>query len=100
MLNCFKCNKWWSLYYFFCKRCWSTRRNSSSKFYSNIFFKNKNNKKITKHNKKEKKHDKILMFTKSKLNSTETLVSQALTDMEISNEKFNTIRKEKKNTRR
>ena len=40
------------------------------------------------------------MFTKSKLNSTETLVSQALTDMEISNEKFNTIRKEKKNTSR
>ena len=40
------------------------------------------------------------MFTKSKLNSTETLVSEALTDMEISNEKFNAIRKEKKNTRR
>ena len=37
---------------------------------------------------------------KIKLNSIETLVSQALTDMEISNEKFNTIRKEKKNTRR
>ena len=40
------------------------------------------------------------MFAKSKLNSIETLVSQSLTDMEMSNEKFNTIRKEKKNMRR
>ena len=33
---------------------------------------------------KKKKHDKILMLAKSKLNSIETLVSQALNDMEIS----------------
>ena len=33
---------------------------------------------------KKKKHDKILMLAKSKLNSIETLVSQALTDMETS----------------
>ena len=33
---------------------------------------------------KKKKHDKILMLTKSKLNSIETLISQALTDMETS----------------
>ena len=33
---------------------------------------------------KKKKHDKILMLAKSKLNSIETLVSQALIDMEIS----------------
>ena len=32
---------------------------------------------------KKKKHDKILMLAKSKLNSIETLVSQALIDMEI-----------------
>ena len=38
-------------------------------------------------NKKEK-HDKILMLAKSKLNIIETLVSQALTDMEISHEEF------------
>ena len=44
---------------------------------------------------KKKKHDKILMLAKSKLNSTETLVSQALIDMEISLEEFNTIIKEK-----
>ena len=44
---------------------------------------------------KNKKHDKILMLAKSKLNSIETLVSQALIDMEISHEEFITILKEK-----
>ena len=46
--------------------------------------------------KKKKKHDKILMLAKSKLNSIETLVSQALIDMEISHEEFITILNEKK----
>ena len=45
--------------------------------------------------KKKKKHDKILMLAKSKLNSIETLVSQALIDMEISHEEFNAIIREK-----
>ena len=45
--------------------------------------------------KTKKKHDKILMLTKSKLNSIETLISQALIDMEISHEEFSTILKEK-----
>ena len=44
---------------------------------------------------KKKKHDKILMLAKSKLNSIETLVSQALIDMEISHEEFITILKKK-----
>ena len=35
------------------------------------------------------------MLAKSKLNSTETLVSQALIDMEISHEEFNVIIREK-----
>ena len=35
------------------------------------------------------------MLAKSKINSIETLVSQALIDMEISREKFMTILKEK-----
>ena len=35
------------------------------------------------------------MFAKSKLNSIETLISQALIDMEISHEEFITILKEK-----
>ena len=45
---------------------------------------------------KKKKHDKILMLAKSKLDSTETSVSQALIDMVISHEKFNAIIREKK----
>ena len=44
---------------------------------------------------KKKKHDKILMLAKNKLNSTETLISQALIDMEISHEEFIAILKEK-----
>ena len=43
----------------------------------------------------KKKHDKILMLAKSKLDSIETLVSQALIDMEISHEEFNAIIREK-----
>ena len=45
--------------------------------------------------KTKKKHDKILMLAKSKLSSIETLISQALIDMEISHEEFITILKEK-----
>ena len=45
--------------------------------------------------KKKKKHDKILMLAKSKLNSIDTLISQALIDMDISQEEFITILKEK-----
>ena len=44
---------------------------------------------------KKKKHDKILMLAKSKLNSIETLISQALIDMDISREEFVTILNEK-----
>ena len=40
------------------------------------------------------------MLAKSKLNSIETLVSQALIDMEVSHEEFVTILKEKDNMRR
>ena len=40
-------------------------------------------------------HDKILMLAKSKLSSIETLISQALIDMDISHEEFITILKEK-----
>ena len=51
---------------------------------------------MTEYNKKQKeKHDDILMLAESKLNSIETLVSQALIDLEISHEEFITILKEK-----
>ena len=45
--------------------------------------------------KKKKKHDKIFMLAKSKLDRIETLISQALNDMETSHEGFITILKEK-----
>ena len=45
--------------------------------------------------KKKKKHDKILMLAKSKFNSIDTLISQALTDMDINHEEFSTILREK-----
>ena len=56
-----------------------------------------NNQKVTKQEarNKKKKQDKILMLAKSKLNSIETLVSQALTDKEISHEALIMILKEK-----
>ena len=40
-------------------------------------------------------HDDILMLAKSKLDSIETLVTQALIDMEISHEEFNAIIRQK-----
>ena len=45
--------------------------------------------------KKKKKHDEVLMLANSKLNSIETLISQALIDMDISHEEFVTVLKEK-----
>ena len=45
--------------------------------------------------KKQKKHNKIVMLVKSKLNSIEALMSQALTDLDISHEEFKTIVNEK-----
>ena len=50
---------------------------------------------IRKKKKKKKKHDKILMLSKSKVNSIDTLISQALIDMDISHEEFSTTLKEK-----
>ena len=44
---------------------------------------------------KKKKHDKILMLAKIKFNSIDTLISQALIDLDISREKFIRILKEK-----
>ena len=45
---------------------------------------------------KKKKHNKIVMLAKSKLNSIDTLMSQALIYLEISHEEFKTIVNEKK----
>ena len=45
--------------------------------------------------KKKKKHDKILMLAEKRFNSIETLISQALGDLDISHEEFIMILKEK-----
>ena len=45
--------------------------------------------------KNTKKHNKIVMLAKSKLDSIETLVFQALMNLDISHEKFRTIVNEK-----
>ena len=45
--------------------------------------------------KKKKKHDQIPMLAKSKYNSIEALILQALKDINISHEEFITILKEK-----
>ena len=50
--------------------------------------------------KKKKKHDKILMLAESKFNSIETLISQALNDLNIGHEEFITILNEKDNYER
>ena len=44
---------------------------------------------------KKKKHDQLLMLAKSKFNSIETLISQALIDLVISHEEFIMILSEK-----
>ena len=45
--------------------------------------------------KKNEKHDKILMLAESKVNSIETLTSQALNDLDTSHEEFIMILNEK-----
>ena len=45
--------------------------------------------------KKKKKHNETAMLAKSKLNSIESLMSQALIDVDISHEEFKTIMNEK-----
>ena len=45
---------------------------------------------------KKKKHNKILMLARSKLNSIESKISEALMDNEISHEDFETIINEEK----
>ena len=47
--------------------------------------------------KKKKKHNKIIALARSKLNIIENLISQALTDFEITHEEFSKIIYEKNN---
>ena len=50
---------------------------------------------MTINKKKQKKHDHLLKLAESKFNSIETLISQALGDLDISHEEFIIILKEK-----
>ena len=45
--------------------------------------------------KKKEKHNQILMLAESKFNSIESLISQALNDLNISHEEFKMILNEK-----
>ena len=45
--------------------------------------------------KKKKKYNEIIMLAKNKLNSIETLMSQALIDLDMNHEEFKTIVNEK-----
>ena len=47
--------------------------------------------------KKKKKHNKIIALARTKLNIIENLISQALTDFDISHEEFSKIIYEKNN---
>ena len=65
--------------------------------YFSVFFNYRNIKETIKRNKKKKeKHSKIIMLAKSKLNSIESLMSQALIDLDISHDEFKAIVNEKK----
>ena len=44
---------------------------------------------------KKKKHDQLLMLAKSKFNSIEALISQALGDLDVSHEEFIMVLSEK-----
>ena len=90
ILYCFIWNKWRNKYCFFYECHWNYRRNNKCKFYFNIFFLTIGiiKKLLKKKQERKKKHNKIIMLAKSKLNSIEILVSQALIDLDKSNEEF------------
>ena len=93
---CFKCNKQWCINYSIYKYYWSTGQKSKFKFYFNCFYTTGIIKKLLSTTiKKKEKHDQILMLAKSKYNSIEALISQALNDLNVSHEKFITILNEK-----
>ena len=65
-----------------CNSCWNSCWISRCFFNCCVFFNNRNSEKIIKRDKEKKeKHNKIVLLAKSKLNSIETLMSQALIDL-------------------
>ena len=63
------------------------------------FYRNCKKKLLTAARNKNKKHDKIVMLARSKLNSIESKISEALINNEISHEDFMTIINEEKKYR-
>ena len=81
-------------YYFFYKFYWSSCRISKASF---ALTKKGITKKLLKvARKKKKKRNKTVILAKSQLNSTKTLMSQALINLGISHEEFKTIINKKK----
>ena len=77
-LNCFKCNNWKSIYLFV-----DAPVGIASASFTLIFSLTTGivEKLLSITRNKKKKHNKIFMLAKSKLNSIETLISQALIDV-------------------
>ena len=88
------------MYHFICKHCLAPAGIANASFTLTFSVAIRIIKKLlsTTRNKK-KKHDKILILAKSKLDSIEPLLSQALIHMEISHEEFNAISRETTNMR-
>ena len=81
-----------------CDNCWNICRNSWSIFNCNIYRTTGIVKKLLNiTRKKKKKHNKIIALARGKLNIIETLISQALIDVEISHEELSKIIYEKNN---
>ena len=74
---------------------WYSYRSNKCKTYFSVFLTTGIIKKLLKETRKKKKKHSIIMLAKSKLNSIETLMSQALIDLDISHEEFKTIVNEK-----
>ena len=83
-----------------CNSCWNTYRDSKCKSWPYIFIVYKIVKKLLKATINKKKKQKILVFlTRSKLDSIETKISEALINNQVTHEDFMKIINEERNYR-
>ena len=95
-INCFKCNNWRNIIISFTATIGAPVGIASASFTLIFSLATGIIKKLLDITiKKKKKHDHLLMLAKSKFNSIETLISQALGDLDISHEEFIMILNEK-----
>ena len=93
VVNCFICNKWHHFSCIICNYYWSINRNSKNN-------PDRSCKKLIKTSRNlKKKHNKVVILAKSKLNSIESKISEALINSEISYEDFMIIINGEKNSR-